>query len=252
MLNQNYNFSSDVLPGGDDVQESSYDINDYIDLEKADFSFESDRVNVEKVVFKNLDVSIVNEFYDEQNRFIDLAEDSYNYYASINFEGISSENGIIAYSDIWYQINGDILSVYYAFHFEEEIGDCVAIAVVNIDLKNNKLVSNEELLKLAGTNFEDIALNHYNNTLKNVKECEASECRVQDKDYNLITVDQFESNKDSYIKMITDGLEEVINCYIEDGVIKYDYSRYGIDTLYLGVGKGGCFDYITVEVGNYK
>ena len=34
-------------------------------------------------------------------------------FESINFEGISSKSGKIASSDIWYQVNGDILNVYY-------------------------------------------------------------------------------------------------------------------------------------------
>lgn len=235
-------------------QKVSYDASDYITVEEADFGFETDRLRVEKVVFKNLDVSIVNDFVEEQNKLINNAVNNYNYWASFNFEGMSSEEGVIASSDIWYQINNNILTIYYNMHSEDAIGECDEIAVINIDLESKKLVTNEELLKLAGINFEDIAEEHYNKTLDTVKKCnqDNSFCRVQDKDYNIVKYEDFVRDKDIYIDMIVDGLDKAIDCYIEDGEIKYTYKRYAIDILYLGVGKGGCFDYITIEVGDYK
>lgn len=229
----------------------SYKIEDYITIEKVNL-FDTSQLNIEKVVFKNLDVSIVNDFVDEQNRLIKLAENSYNYWASVNFKEI--EDAVIAYSDIWYQINGNILTIYYDMHFEDAIGNCNDIAVINIDLENKKLVTNEELLKLGNSSFNKIAYEHYNNTLKSFDNCDETTriCGIQDKDYNIIKVEQFEKDKDIYIDMIVDGLDSAINCYIKDGKIKYDYSRFAIDILYMGVGKGGCFDYVTVEVGEYR
>lgn len=230
---------------------TSYKVEDYISIEKVDL-FDTNKLDIEKIVFKNLDASIVNEFYDEQNRLINNVENSYNYWASLNFEGIESEK--IAYSDIWYQMNGNILTVYYDMHFEDAMGECNDIAVINIDLENNKLVTNEELLKLGNSSFNDIAEEHYNKTLKSFENCDDTIriCGIQDKDYNIIKVSQFEKDKSIYIDMIVNGLDGAINCYIKDGKIKYDYKRYAIDILYMGVGKGGCFDYITVDVGDYK
>lgn len=229
----------------------SYNVEDYITIEKFNL-FDTNKIDVEKVVFKNLDVSIVNEFYDEQNRLINNVENSYNYWASFNFEGI--EDKIIAYSDIWYQMNGDILTVYYNMHFEDAIGECTDIAVINIDLENKKLVSNEELLIAGNSSFEKIAEEHYSNTLERVKKCDDSDkyCGVQDKGYNIIKASQFEKDKNIYINMIVDGLDDAIDCYIKDGKIKYDYKIHAIDILYMGVGKGGCFPYETVEVGDHK
>ena len=54
------------------------------------------------------------------------------------------------------------------------------------------------------------------------------------------------------IGLIVDGLDGAIDCYIKDGKIKYDYGRFAIDMLYQSVGIGGCFDYVTVELGDYK
>lgn len=237
----------------DNKELDSYKVEDYIAIEKVNL-FDTDKIDVEKIVFKNLDVSVVNEFYDEQNRLINNVENSYNYWVPLNFEGLSSKDGMIAYSDIWYQINGSILTVYYDMHFEDAMGECNDIAVINIDLENKKLVTNEELLKLGNSSFKSIAEEHYNKTLKSFENCDDTVriCGIQDKDYNIIEVSQFEKDKDIYIDMIVNGLDGAINCYIKDGKIKYDYKRYAIDTLYMGVGKGGCFDYITVELGDYK
>ena len=231
----------------------SYKAEDYITIEKVNL-YDTEKIDVEKVVFKNLDVSIVNEFIAEQNRLINIIANSYNYWASLNFEGLLSKNGMIAYSNIWYQMNGNILTVYYDMHFEDAIGECNDIAVINIDLESKKLVTNEELLKLGNSSFNKIAEEDYNRTLDWAKMCDASEkyCGVQDKDYNIIKASQFERDKDIYINMIVNGLDGAINCYIKDGIIKYDYKRYSIEMLYKGVGKGGCFDYITVDVGDYK
>lgn len=231
----------------------SYKVEDYITIEKVNL-YDSDKLDVEKVMFKNLDASIVNEFYDEQNRLINIVENSYNYWAPLNFEGLLSKDGMIAYSDIWYQVNDNILTVYYDMHFEDAMGECNDIAVINIDLENKKLVTNEELLKLGNSSFENIAEEHYNKTLESFENCDDTIriCGIQDKDYNIIEVSQFEKDKDIYIDMIVNGLDDAIDCYIKDGKIKYDYKLYAIDILYMGVGKGGCFPFTTVEVGDYK
>lgn len=234
-------------------QTISFNVEDYITIEKVDL-FNTDKIEVEKVVFKNLDVSIVNEFNAEQNRLINNVENSYNYWEPLNFEGLSSKKGMIAYSEIWHQINGNILTIYYDMHFEDAIGECNDIAVINIDLENKKLVTDEELLKLGNSSFNKIADEHYNKTLESFKNCDEATriCGIQDENYNIIPIEQFAKDKAIYIDMIVDGLDNAINCYIKDGKIKYDYNRYAIDILYMGVGKGGCFDFITVEVGDYK
>lgn len=72
------------------------------------------------------------------------------------------------------------------------------------------------------------------------------------KNGNKITLDEFTKNKNNYIKKIEKGLNDIIFCYIENGNIKYDYYDYTIDGLYLDVGKDGCFEYVTVEIGKIQ
>ena len=182
---------------------SIYNVDDYVSISSVELNDENKKIK--KVSFNNIDNNLVEEFLLKQDDFIEQAK---------NNEGESK-------SDIWYQMNGNILTVYYDMHFEDAMGECNDIAVINIDLENNKLVTNEELLKLGNSSFNDIAEEHYNKTLKSFENCDDTIriCGIQDKDYNIIKVSQFEKDKSIYIDMIVNGLDGAINCYIKDGKI---------------------------------
>ena len=47
-------------------------------------------------------------------------------------------------------------------------------------------------------------------------------------------------------------MPDIIYVYIEDGKIKYDYYSIKIGTLFHQVGKGGCFNWETKLLGEYK
>ena len=223
----------------------SYNVNDYVIVEKVDWN--TDRTSVEKVIFKNLDSSLVNDFIAEQTKFLSDAKKSYDFYSSQNFESLGNVNTVVS-TNIWYQVNGKLLTVYYEIINEEAIGTCSDVAVINIDLESKKVVTDAELLKLANQSFKSIALSHYNNAVESYRNYDHE---IQDKDGNLLSFDEFNANRDNYLGMIESGLDSVIYAYVQNGKIKYDYGRYSIDMLYLTVGKGGCFDYITVELGDY-
>lgn len=227
----------------------SYRVEDYITIEKVDLG--SDGINLEKVSFKNLDSSLVEDFVEEQTELLETAKSTLNYYNGNNF---SIATQYVAISDIWYQINKDILTVYYKMTIESEIGTCERVIIVNINLKDKKIVTNEELLVLGNTNFHEIALENYNHTLESVKKCNdpTNHCGVPGKDGKLLKFEEYSSNKDKYVNIIESGLDDVISTYIQDGVIKYHYYGYSIDLLYLSVAKGGCFPYHVVELGEYK
>ena len=231
-------------------EEISYDVNDYVSLEKVIFG---ERANVEKVVFKNLDEKLINEFLTRQDNLINQSKKSYDYNKSNNFSMIDSSVDKVSYTDIWYQINNKILTVYYMIVNEESVGSCPVLLTVNIDLENKRVISDEELLNKVGVSFDDIALENYNKTLDFAKKhCNDEFCGVQDKEYKIVSIDEYVRNKESYINLIKVGLDDVIFAYVKNGKVEYSYSSYSIDNLYLGVGKGGCFNYLTVEVGNLK
>lgn len=47
--------------------------------------------------------------------------------------------------------------------------------------------------------------------------------------------------------MIKEGLDNVILAYVKNCKVEYSYYSYSIDNLYLGVGKGGCFNILLLK-----
>lgn len=233
-------------------EDVSYNVNDYIQLEEVEI--DSDRVKIEKVVFQNIDNLIIEDFLEKQNEFINNAKNCYEFWKENDFVSLSSDVSLIAYSDIWYQINNKILSVYYKLTTEYAIGAEEELVVINIDLENKKIVTNEQLLEMAGTSFQDIALDYYNSSLEIIRKCDNpdSNCALSDKNGNKIVLNEYVQNKDSYVNLIVSGLDDVIHCYIQDGIVKYGYHYTAIEFLYLMNAKGGPYAIKTTEVGVFQ
>ena len=69
--------------------------------------------------------------------------------------------------------------------------------------------------------------------------------------YYEVTYEDFTKNKSKYISKALEKMPNVIYTYIEDGKIKYDYYKIKVGSLFHGVGKGGCFEWATEELGEY-
>ena len=213
----------------------NYNADDYIELEDVVFN---SKVSTKKVKLKKLNDNITKQFYEEQQKVIDNIH-------------VSDSEFFNAEYDLKYFINNNILSILYKINESSEIGTCTSMmAVTNIDLKNNKVISEEELLKIAGTSYENIVKKYYDKDLEswnNVNESAGHEVS-----YYEVTYDDFTKNKTKYI---SDGLKKIPNIiytYIEDGIIKYDYYTISVGSLFHAVGKGGCFNWATEELGNYN
>ena len=207
-----------------------YSADEYITLE--DLSFNS-RVTTKKVKLNHLDDSVTSEFYKEQEKVIKSIHPSDSEVFNAEYK-------------LKYAINNNVLSVVYAIEETNEIGTCAVVkAVTNIDLVNNKVISEEELLKKAGTTYREIVEDRYEKELESWKE-------NKDFDYYEVTFDDFSNNKEKYVNKGMEKIADFIYTYIEDGKVKYDYYNISLDTLFHPVGKGGCFNWDTVEVGEYK
>ena len=235
-----------------------YKAEDYVAIEKVEIGDE--KINVEKVVFKNLDSSLTQKFTEEQSNLIKSAELTYDYfngrYKNENMAGYYIEGtNYLAKSNIWYQINKDILTVYNELKSSGELGIATTIAVINIDLKNKKVLTNEELLKLGNTSFNDIATKEYDRVVEECSKQGKSFCYYDGKireNYVEVTLEEHKKNKEVFIKNIESKLEELIKTYIQDGKIKYDYSPLSIRLVNESIGTGGPFSHSVVEVGEYK
>jgi hypothetical protein len=132
-----------------------------------------------------------------------------------------------------------------------EIGICGTLkAVTNIDLVNNKVISEEELLEKAGTSYQKMTEEYYDKQLESWKTVNSN--AGNEIDYYDVTFKDYSTNKDKYVNIGVEKIPDVIYTYIEDGKIKYDYYIIKIDTLFHQVGKGGCFYWETVTLGEYK
>ena len=209
---------------------------DYLELVDKDFSDEN--VKVQVVEFKNLSPS---NFLDKQNKLIEEIQKSIN-------ENDDVIGNYIAKSDIWYQINDNILTVYYELKETTLIGDCSTIITTNIDLTTKKELTNEEVLKLGNYSFAEFALEEYNNTLSSYD----NGMKIYDSNNNEISKEDFIENKSNYLEKIESGLENIIVAYVKDNQISYSYIQTNVDLLYKYVAKGGCFPYTTKNLGNLK
>ena len=233
---------------------ASYKIGDYIATEKVDIGDET--INVEKVVFKNLDSSLTQKFTEEQTNMIESAKSTYNYfkdrYNNENLSGYYIEGTkYLVKSNIWYQINKNVLTVYSELKEVGEIGTGTTIAVLNIDLTNKKVLSNEELLKLVGSSFKDIATKEYNRILDEcTKQTEKDYC-YYNKSEKKVTLEEHKNNKENFINNIEKKLDDLIKVYIQDGKVKYDYN-IGIRLVNEYLAMGGPFPYETTEIGAYN
>lgn len=228
-----------------DKIESKYDVNNYIIVEEE--QFEHDDFDVKKINFKNLDSNLTQKFLEKQE---DSIEQAHNY--DLNYENIDWGKTYTKTNKLFYQINDSILTVYYEMEFGASYAytGCVIFDTLNIDLDNNKLLSNEEVLKLANGSFEEIANEEYERELKFLKE--DTERYFMNWEQEKINYEKFKNSKDNYISLILGKLENVINAYIEDDTVKYEYIPISLSTTYMQVGKGGCFAYDTVIIGKIK
>ena len=241
-------------------ESNTYKVEDYVTKEKVNIGDET--INVERVVFKNLDSTLTQKYLEEQAKLIATAETTYDYFTSRykkeELSGYYIEGGQnLAKSNIWYQINKDILTVHYELERVEEIGTETLLAVTNINLKSKKVMTNEELLKLGNSSFNDIATKEYERVLE---ECTKDVngkgfCYYDGKNretYIEVTLEEHKNNKETFISNIESKLDEIIKVYIQDGKIKYDYTLLSIRLVNEAIGTGGPFPHTVVEVGEYK
>lgn len=215
-------------------EKEEYDASEYIDLEDVVFN---SKVSTKKVKLQNLSDDITKDFYKQQDEVID----------SIN---ISDSDIFNVEYKLEYFINDNILSILYTIEETNEIGTCAnKMAVTNIDLKNNILITEEELLRKAGVTYDSIVDNEYEKELENWKKL--NDDSDSEMAYYEVTFSDFRDNKEKYVDEGLKKIPDIIYTYIEDGKIKYDYYTIQMDTLFHLVGKGGCFNWGTVTLGDY-
>ena len=206
-------------------------------------------VTIKKVNFKNLDTSLIKDFTEKQDTNIKAIEKLIN---NVLEDPVSKEQFKdidILEDNVWTQINDNILTVYQEYNVNVEMS-YTYLNTVNIDLKNKKVLSNEEVLNLANTDFSNLATEFFNKEITDNKseqifrKSASKECNTND----VVTKKELTEQKDTYIKLINDNLDSVIYSYIKDVKVHYKYAEVSVKLLYQNLCIGGGFTYTDIEL----
>ena len=223
----------------DQKENKIYPADKYISLEDVELS---PKVSIKKVKINYLDDSATKDFYDQQETLLENAK---------NYAKNSNEEIFGAKYNLDYSINDNVLSIVYSIEYTDEMGNGIPDkAVTNIDLLNNKFIAEEELLKKVGTSYEQIVNEYYEEELTNWTNLNNSNGTVVD--YYEVKYEDFRNNKEKYIKIGMDKIANILHTYIKNNKVVYDYYTIEKSTIFHPVGKGGWFDWKTVELGDYK
>ena len=216
-----------------------YSADKYISLEDVELS---SKVSIKKVKINYLNNNATKDFYDQQEALLETAK---------SYASETNEEMFDAKYSLDYSINENVLSIVYSIEYTNEIGSGTPDkAVTNIDLLNNRLITEEELLEKVGTSYEKIVNEYYEEELTNWTNLNNSTGTVLD--YYEVTYDDFKNNKEKYIKIGMDKIADILHTYIKNNKVVYDYYTIEKSTIFHPVGKGGWFNWKTVELGNYK
>lgn len=199
----------------DDIKLVSYTINDYVNIEG------------DKVYLKNINENIIANFSKNQDKII-------------------NDNNIINI-DITKGIYNDILSVMISYIIKDEKSSYEEVLTLNVNLRNEKVLDNDELLNMVNTNYKSIATSIFNENIKlasdyNDKVIDA----ITDKE---ISVNEFNNNSEKYIIRIREKLPDIIKLYIEENKLHYVVSLSEIDKVCYYTNKDNRLVNIKREVG---
>lgn len=151
----------------------------------------SSKVSIKKMKINYLNTNATRDFYDQQEALLETAK---------SYASETNEEMFAAKYSLDYSINENVLSIVYSIEYTNEIGSGTPDkAVTNIDLLNNRLITEEELLEKVGTSYEKIVNEYYEEKLTNWTNLNNSTETVLD--YYEVTYDDFKNNKEKYIKI---------------------------------------------------
>ena len=163
----------------------SYKVSDYLEI----------KGNI--VYLKNIKETIINKFTETQQNII-------------------LDNKVLN-TEITKELHKEILSVKINYNISNNMEE---VLTLNVDLRNNKVFSNDELLNKVGTSYKDIATSIFNEYIKLPSDYNSAvtDAITEQK----LTAKEFNENSEKYIIRIREKLPEVINLYIEDNKLKYN------------------------------
>ena len=170
----------------------SYKVSDYVD---TDGNY---------VYLKNIDKEIINTFINRQKEVL--------------------KNNVIDMS-VTKGIYKDILSIKISYVLYGELSNYEDVITINIDLKNNKVLSNDDMIDMVKGSYKDIATDIFNEYIK------------------------INNNSEKYIIRIREKLPEVMNIYIENNEVYYLVRKYEINKVCYYTNTDINMRYINKKIG---
>ena len=134
----------------------------------------------------------------------------------------------------------EILSLKINYILQNNIEE---VLTINIDLRNKKEISNEDILNKIEKNYKELAEDIYNNYIK-VEDNKKIIDIITDKE---LTGKELNENKEKYIIRIREKLPEVIKLYIKDNKVYYMVNIDEISKICYYTDKN--IGYINKEIG---
>lgn len=202
--------------------DKNYNINDYVLI--IDFEVNKNCTDckthgiVKTIEFKNLPLGITYEFTSKHSDFIHPSSDA----------EYKLKNEFI------YGIDKNILSVYCEENITNYGYPMYNHYSLNVNLDNNKFVTNQELLELYNIYSQDMFENILNNIANTVTIDKLLLTTNGDVSAEQITIDEFRKNIKSYAKTI-DNRYDVVTLYLKDNKLNVVYDQIKILNI-LGMG----------------
>ena len=140
--------------------------------------------------------------------------------------------------------NNKILLNETSTYLDKEIfnGDIITI---NIDLKNNKVLSNDDMIDMVKGSYKDIATDIFNEYIKINNNREVVDAITEEK----LSSSVFNNNSEKYIIRIREKLPEVMNIYIENNEVYYLVRKYEINKVCYYTNTDINMGYINKKIG---
>lgn len=192
----------------------NYKINDYVKIK-------GNVVHLEKI-----DNKISKDFLDRQNTIIN--------------------NNKVIDTDITKTIYKDVLSIKISYILNGELSNYEEIIILNYDLKENKIIDNDDLLNRSTTTYKEIAESIFNKYIK----LENNNIKIIDAITNEeMTGNEFNNNSEKYIIRIREKLPEVMRVYIDKEHVYYLVRKNEITKVCYYTNTDINIGYINKEIG---
>ena len=176
------------------------------------------------VYLKNIDKEIINTFINEQKEVL--------------------KNNVIDMS-VTKGIYKDILSIKISYVLYGELSNYEDVITINIDLKNNKVLSNDDMIDMVKGSYKDIATDIFNEYIKINNNREVVDAITEEK----LSSSEFNNNSEKYIIRIREKLPDVMNIYIENNEVYYLVRKYEINKVCYYTNTDINMGYINKKIG---